>query len=165
MTINIKLRDATIDDLSLLRYWDTQAHVIAADPDDDWNWESELKRNPLWREQLIAELDGRPIGMVQIIDPKLEDSHYWGEIEDGFRAIDIWLGELSDLGKGYGSIIMQMVINRCFAENEVQAILVDPLASNKKAHRFYEKLGFTLLEKRRFGNEDCAVYKLDRADA
>ncbi len=160
----MKLRDATIDDLSLLRYWDEQPHVLAADPNDDWDWESELKRKPPWREQLVAEFEGRPIGFVQIIDPKTEDSHYWGKIEEGFRAIDIWLGESGDLGKGYGSTIMKIVIKRCFSKEGVKAILVDPLESNKKACRFYEKLGFKLVEKRRFGSDDCAVYKLDRTD-
>ncbi len=161
----MKFRDATIDDLPLLRYWDKQPHVIASDPNDDWEWESELKRKPFWREQLIAEFDGRPIGVVQIIDPKAEDSHYWGKIEEGFRAIDIWLGEASDLGKGYGSIIMEMAIQRCFSTKGVKSILVDPLEKNKKACKFYEKLGFKFVENRRFGIDDCVVYKLDRNDA
>ena len=41
--------------------------------------EEELKRNPAWREQLVAELDGKAIGFVQIIDPYLEDSHLVGK--------------------------------------------------------------------------------------
>ena len=160
----MKLRDATIDDLPLLRYWDEQPHVLAADPNDEWEWESELKRKPPWREQLIAEFNGRAIGFVQIIDPKAEDSHYWGEIEEGFRAIDIWLGESGDLGKGYGSTIMKIAIKRCFSRDSVNAILVDPLEENEKACRFYERLGFKLVEKRRFGADECVVYRLDRAD-
>src|SRR5918994_2752322 len=57
-----KLRPATPTDLELLQEWDEQAHVIASDPNSDWGWEVELGHNPDWREQLIAELDGRPIG-------------------------------------------------------------------------------------------------------
>ena len=55
----INLRPATPNDLTLLQYWDKQPHVIACDPDDDWNWELELDRDPEWREQLISEIDGR----------------------------------------------------------------------------------------------------------
>lgn len=55
----IRLRSATPADLELLQEWDEQAHVIASDPNSDWGWEVELGRNPDWREQLIAELDGR----------------------------------------------------------------------------------------------------------
>ena len=76
----INLRPATVNDLTLLRHWDEQPHIIASDPNDDWGWEIELKRTPDWREQLIAEIDGRPIGFIQIIDPALEDSYYWGDV-------------------------------------------------------------------------------------
>ncbi len=75
----MKLRPATPADLALLRHWDEQPHVRDAS-DDDWGWEVELQRSPAWREQLIAEVDGRPIGFVQIIDPRLEDGHYWASI-------------------------------------------------------------------------------------
>jgi aminoglycoside 6'-N-acetyltransferase len=160
----IDLRPVTTADLALLRYWDQQPHVIASDPNDDWDWEVELKRNPEWREQLIAEIEGRPIGFVQIIDPALEDSNYWGNITANLRAIDIWIGEATDLGKGYGTKMMQLALVRCFADPLVMAVLVDPLASNTRAHRFYERLGFQFIERRWFGKDDCYVYRLNRAD-
>ncbi|MBT9314575.1 GNAT family N-acetyltransferase [Leptothoe spongobia] len=160
----IVLRTATPDDLELLRYWDQQPHILASDPDSDWEWEIELLRTPDWREQLIAELDGRPIGFIQIIDPAREDSHYWGDISTNLRAIDIWIGEASDLGKGYGTQMMQLAFIRCFADLAVTAILIDPLASNIHAHRFYERLGFRFVERRAFGTDDCLVYRLSRDD-
>lgn len=70
----ITLRPATADDAPLLRHWDEQPHVLAADPNDDW------------------------------------------------------------------------------------------LESNTRAHRFYECLGFKFVERRRFGSEDCVVYRLERDD-
>lgn len=158
----ISLRKASIADLSLLQYWDKQEHVIAADPDDDWNWEQELMRDPEWREQLIAEYCGRPIGVLQIIDPQLEDSHYWGEIAAGKRAIDIWIGEAEDLGKGYGTQMMEQALKICFVPEEVEEVLIDPLKSNKRAIRFYQRLGFTLVEDRDFGLADCAVHTMRR---
>jgi aminoglycoside 6'-N-acetyltransferase len=159
----LNLRPATIDDLDLLRQWDEEPHVVEADPNDDWGWEVELARDPDWREQLIAEIAGRAIGFIQIIDPALEDSHYWGEIEPNLRAIDIWIGAEADLGKGYGTQMMKLAIDRCFADAAVTAILIDPLASNTRAHRFYERLGFQFVEPRRFGEDDCFVYRLNRS--
>lgn len=156
------LRPATPIDLDLLRRWDEAPHVIAADPHDDWNWEVELARNPEWREQLVAEVDDVPIGFVQIIDPAREDSHYWGDCPDSLRAIDIWIGEAGRLGRGFGTRMMTAAIERCFEHPSVQAILIDPLASNARARRFYERLGFRFVEVRRFGDDDCAVYGLDR---
>ena len=158
----IRLRPATINDLSIIQYWDTQPHVIESDPDDDWNWEMELQRDPPWRTQLIAELDGMPIGFVQIIDPFEEETHYWGPVEKNRRAIDIWIGEENNLGKGFGTKMMQLAINRCFNVSGVVSILIDPLKSNIRAHRFYERLGFRLLEERAFNGTACLVYELRR---
>lgn len=158
----LRLRPATPSDVALLRRWDEEPGVVESDPDSDWEWESELARTPAWREQLIAELDGRPIGFVQLIDPLLEDSHYWGEVPAGLRAIDIWIGEADCRGRGHGTAMMREAIARCFADPGVEAILIDPLASNTRAHRFYERLGFCFVERRSFGSDDCFVYRLDR---
>lgn len=160
----ITLRSVTINDLDLLRLWDEQPHVIAAAPNDEWDWKAELQQNPDWQDQLIAELDGRPIGFIQIINPAREETHYWGDIEEGYRAIDIWIGEVNDLNKGYGTKMMKLALNRCFTEPEVKAVWIDPLESNTKAHRFYERLGFKFVEKRRFGKDDCFVYLFKRED-
>ena len=160
----LTLRPATLADLDLLQRWSEQPHVVACDPNDDWQWSSELGRTPDWREQLIAEIGGRPVAFVQIIDPAREESHYWGDAPTDLRAIDIWIGEASDLGHGYGTRIMHRALARCFATPEVTAVWIDPLVSNVRARRFYERLGFRELERRRFGLDDCMVYQLTRAD-
>jgi aminoglycoside 6'-N-acetyltransferase len=158
------LRPARVTDAPLLRRWDEAPHVVASDPNDDWGWETELARSHDWREQLIAEVDGRPMGFVQIIDPAREDSRYWGKIDANLRAIDLWIGDAADLGQGYGTRIMQLALERCFTDPAVRAVLVDPLASNTAAHRFYERLGFRFVERRRFGADDCFLYRLDRPE-
>lgn len=102
--------------------------------------------------------------MVQIIDPALEETHYWGDVPNHLRAIDIWIGEADDLGKGYGTHMMHLAIERCFAPKEVTAILIDPLATNTRAIRFYERLGFRFVERRQFEGSDCMVYRLERSE-
>ena len=158
----ITLRHASIDDIELLKYWDANQHVIDCDPDDDWNWEVELSRDPEWREQLVAELDGEPIGFLQIIDPYTEESHYWGDVEQNKRAIDIWIGEERNLNKGYGTMMMNLAVQRCFSNPAVNGILIDPLKTNTDAHRFYERLGFEKIEEREFNGTACYVYELKR---
>src|SRR5690554_1863255 len=159
----MQLRPADLADLELLRRWDDQPHVIDADPNDDWEWEREFARTPPWREQLVAEVDGRPIGFLQIIDPAAEETHYWGDCPPNLRALDIWIGEASDLGKGFGTRMMELALERCFGVPEVDGVLVDPLFDNAGARRFYERCGFRFVERRQFGADDCAVYRLDRA--
>lgn len=158
----IKLRPATIQDLKLLKYWDTKQHVIDSDPDDEWNWEIELKKEHEWRGQLIAELNDVAIGFIQIIDPYKEETNYWKITEKNKRAIDIWIGEEKNLNKGYGTQMMLLAIKKCFNSLEVDGILIDPLKSNTKAHKFYEKLGFVFTEERKFDNSICYIYELKK---
>lgn len=161
----ITLRAATLDDVARLRTWDTEPHVIAATGDDDIiDWENELAcaidfEGPQWKWDFIAELDGRPIGVVQVIDPLLEESHYWGEVAANLRAIDIWIGPADALGRGYGTTMMELALDFCYADPSVTAVLIDPLASNTRARKFYERIGFEFVEYRTFGTDDCAVYQ------
>lgn len=160
----ITLRPAQPEDIELLRKWDEEPHNIAADPNDDWEWETELAETPPWREQLIAELDGRPIGFLQIIDPALEVTHYWGDCPPNLRALDIWLGDAQDLGYGYGTTMMQLALARIFADPNAQGVLIDPLEENVRARRFYERFGFQAVGPRTFGLDHCMVYELRRED-
>jgi len=95
-----------LSDVPHLDLWDRQPHVIAATSDDghqtkafgDLYWPDELSLVAPDNQYFIAELEGRPIGAMQIIDPYSEQTHYWGEIEPNLRAIDIWIGSVDDLG-------------------------------------------------------------------
>tara|TARA_R110002073_G_scaffold105839_7_gene239236 strand:- start:2433 stop:2942 length:510 start_codon:yes stop_codon:yes gene_type:complete len=163
---DVSLRPATLDDVALLTYWDSKPHVIACTgADDAANWAEEIAGQGSWYDALIAEAAGRPVGIVQIIDPDNEPSRYWGVTGPGYRAIDIWIGEESDLGRGLGTQMMQLALARCFSDPKVQAVLIDPLASNVDAIRFYERLGFTRVGPRRFGEDDCIVLRFDRRDS
>jgi aminoglycoside 6'-N-acetyltransferase len=159
----ITLRPATPADVALLEAWDDEPVVAASDPNDDWDWENDtLKAEGL--ENLIAELDGRAIGFVQITDLVRDASRYWGEPQPGLMAIDIWIGEPDARGQGNGRAMMTLAIERCFADPDIHTILIDPLASNTDAIGFYLWMGFQFLEHRRFGADDCAVHRLTRAE-
>jgi aminoglycoside 6'-N-acetyltransferase len=159
----MQLRHATPADQELLEHWDRQPHVIAnAGQDGGFDWAAELPRCPRWRELLIAEQGGRPIGFIQIIDPHHEETRYWGAIGEGYRAIDIWIGEADAIGQGHGTTMLRQALERCFADPTVTAVLVDPLLSNTRGHRFYQRLGFEPTERRRFGPDDCLVHLLTR---
>jgi aminoglycoside 6'-N-acetyltransferase len=161
---NLILRPATPADLNLLQRWDQEPDVGNALIDSDWHWKTELPRHPDWRAWLIAEVDGRPIGFMQIIDPEHEETQYWGCMDAGHRAIDIWIGEPDARNKGYGTQMMEQAIERIFADPTVHTILIDPLESNTRAHRFYESLGFQYVVRRCFGDDVCSVYKLTRPE-
>jgi len=169
---NIVLRLATKADVSLLERWDKQPHVISATTDDpaaekafeDANWSDELASQNEHSEFRIAELNGRPIGAMQLIDPHLEVTHYWGMIRPNLRALDIWIGEPDCLSRGYGETMMRLAFQLCFADLAVTAIVIDPLTSNTRAHKFYRRLGFKPIGRQRFGDDDCLVHELTRKD-
>jgi aminoglycoside 6'-N-acetyltransferase len=172
MNTSIVLRRAELSDVPLLDRWDRQPHVISATTDDpaaekafqDTYWPDELAAQDEHSRYLIAELDGRPIGAMQMIDPHQEGTHYWGAIQPNLRALDIWIGEPDCLGKGYGETMMRLAFQLCFADPAVTAIVIDPLASNARAHKFYRRLGFEPVGRQMFGDDDCLVHELMRVD-
>ena len=164
----LSIRAAEPRDATCLRRWDEKPHVRAATSNDgsvafDADWDEELAPRDDGTEFFVAEVDGTPIGALQIIDPATERSRYWGDVGSGLRAIDIWIGEETHLGRGHGTAMMRFAIERCFAVPEVGAILIDPLSNNVRAHRFYRRLGFEFVERRVFDEtSDCVVFRLDR---
>ncbi len=160
----LRLRPATAADAPLLRRWDQEPDIVRYVPHEGIDWERELVPTA-WHESLIAELDGRPIGFVDIQDPAADPDRYWGDVGPGVRALDIWIGEAELRGRGHGAEMMRQAITRCFAPPAVRAILIDPLAENVRAIRFYERLGFVAVGRRWFDEDDCLVMRLDRPAA
>ncbi len=158
----LTLRAAKPEDISLLKRWDTDPVVMTSVPLEWWDWDKELSTPGDWREMFIAEDDGHAIGFVQVMNPVTDPDQYWGPVTGHVRAIDIWIGEADARNRGYGTEMMKQAIEICFADPRVTHILIDPLASNTEAHRFYERLGFRFVERRRFGDDDCFVFTLQR---
>ena len=116
----MQLRRAIAADAPLLRRWDRKPHVMfatgadAADGDDGgWDWEHELPREVAWRELLMAEVDGRPVGVLQIIDPQAEETHYWGDVESGLRADRHLDRRGGGPGPGLRREMMRLALERC----------------------------------------------------
>jgi len=168
----VTLRRATAADAVWLDLWDRDADVITCSTDDpnasvafeDTEWAEELAAQDEHSYYFIAEIDGRPIGAMQICDPHLETSHYWGDIAPNLRAIDIWIGSPQDRGNGNGSEMMRLALEHCFSDARVTGIVIDPLASNARAHKFYRRMGFKPIGRRSFGRDDCLVHELTRRD-
>jgi aminoglycoside 6'-N-acetyltransferase len=162
--MSVILRAATIDDSYLLKNWDLDEAVEYSGGDDDsYDWDYELPRNVDWREFLIAEVDAVPIGMIVLIDALREESHYWGQdVPADSWAIDIWIGDQEHRSKGYGALMMQQALQRCFVNHGASLVLIDPLQSNHRAIKFYRRIGFTDVGPRRFENDDCLVMSMTR---
>ncbi|MBY0423134.1 MAG: acetyltransferase [Parvularculaceae bacterium] len=169
----IALRPAVPDDAPWFELWDKDPDVVAATTDADdaeaafggLDWRAELADQSDVSRYWIALESGRPVGAMQIIDPHREPTQYWGASAPNLRAIDIWIGAPADRGRGLGAAMMRRAQALCFADPAVTAIVIDPLASSRRAHVFYQRLGFAPVERRLFndGEDDCLVHRLDRA--
>jgi len=160
----IRLRRAEAADIPTLQAWDRMPHVIAATGShaESSDWAQEITLDASSWEVLIAEHAGRPIGVLRVIDPEQDETHYWGDCGPNLRAVDIWIGRTSDHGHGYGAEMMRLALARCFANPAVTAVLIDPLTRNVRARKFYERLGFVEVGRRYFDDDDCVVYRFDR---
>jgi aminoglycoside 6'-N-acetyltransferase len=166
-------------DKPILDLWDQDEAVrFATNADhasDDWlngedYWTHELGMQSDVYEYFMGELrEGagwRSIAAMQSIDPHLEPTRYWGDIEPNLRALDIWIGSEADRGRGHGEGLMRLAIERSFASPEVTAIIIDPINANTRAHAFYQRTGFVPTHRQIFNNgeDDCLIHRLTRSD-
>jgi len=161
----IELRPMRVDDVESIARWDEDPDVVAAlgERAADWyDWPAELARDVPWRELLIAQEDGRPIGFVQLIDAAEEESHYWGAVEPGTWALDIWIGAPGDRGRGLGTRTLRAALRRVFDRHGATALVIDPRVTNRRAIAFYERLGFEPVGERDFDGDRCLVMRLRR---
>lgn len=157
----LRLRTATLADVPTLERWDEDPAV--RDPalvGGWWDWSVELTGPASWVERLVAEDDGRPLGFVQLLDTAADPSGYWGDDAAlGVWAVDIWVGDAADRGRGYGSRMMRLALDRCVTVHGATTVLVDPLASNVDAHRFYRACGFEPMGERILDGDRCLVHQ------
>lgn len=166
----LTVRPARLEDAAHLERWDRDEAVIAshgveAQADEIWrdeDWREEIAADYPWQRILIGEEDGRPFGAVVDIDPAAEPTHYWGDCGPGLRAFDTWVGEAKDRSRGLGSFLMREALALAFSDPAVTAVIIDPLASNRRAIQFYERCGFRAVEARDFGTERCLVMRCAR---
>ena len=156
----------TIHDVALLVRWDDDPDVAAAigGRGAEWyDWRAEFARDIPWRELLIAEEDGRPIGFLQLIDASKDESHYWGDVEPGTWAVDIWIGSPDDRGRGLGAVAMKLALDHVFNQHGAETVVIDPAVDNRRAIAFYERLGFESVGVREFGDDECLVMRILRS--
>lgn len=77
MTARVTLRPACEDDAPFLERWDSDqdvisSHGVEAQADEIWRdegWREEIAAAHSWQRILVAEEDGRPVGVIVCIDP------------------------------------------------------------------------------------------------
>lgn len=96
----------------------------------------------------IVEIDHKPVAYTQLYDIR----NYPGadnipevKILASCTGLDIFIGDEADVGKGFGTAILQEVLAQHVAPFH-EACFVDPDKNNLQAIRAYEKAGFVILQ-------------------
>lgn len=91
-----------------------------------------------------------PIGHIQFWDIHARDlieknikDYFTGSLEGTF-GIDLFIGQLDYLNKGYGTKILSQFAKLLFDEYHAKKLVMDPKSENLQAIKCYSKAGFTL---------------------
>ncbi len=141
-------RDVSVKDLKLIGTWLSLPHVsqwrgnaVAELASIKTNLDSDSV------EQLIVELDSKPIGFLQSYDPHMEDGHPCQDQPMGTLGLDMFIGDAGLLGQGHGAGILSAFVELLFEEG-VPRVIVNPDPKNSAAIRAYEKAGFAAFDDR-----------------
>lgn len=140
---NLTIRNATVEDAELLSSWWNDGKIMAHAGFPNGTGETareiaeKLKKDTDEDRRLMIELDNRPIG----------EMGYSREREDT-AEIGIKICDFAEQDKGYGKILLSMLIFSLFNDMGYKRIILDTNVNNKRAQHVYEELGFTKLRVR-----------------
>ncbi len=140
---NLTIRNATVEDAELLSSWWNDGKIMAHAGFPNGTGETareiaeKLGKDTDEDRRLIIELDNRPIG----------EMGYGREREDT-AEIGIKICDFAEQDKGYGKILLSMLIFSLFNDMGYKRIILDTNVNNKRAQHVYEELGFTKLRVR-----------------
>lgn len=135
-------RRATLDDLALLKAWQSNQHVRewweAAEPYDA----SDLGDPRVAR--CIVSTQGRPFAFMQDYTVHGWPDHHFADLPEGSRGIDQYIGEPEMIGRGHGKAFIRQRMQDLFQDG-TPVIATDPHPKNGRAIAVYKKLGFIAL--------------------
>ena len=86
---------------------------------------------------------GSPIGYIQYV-PLTEEEGTINGLDDseGAYGIDVFIGEVSLWSQGIGTTALSTLVNYLFEVLGALRLTIDPMVTNHRAIRCYEKCGF-----------------------
>lgn len=179
--MDVTFRPVTADDFPLIGRWLAEPHVArwwAHDPSPE---AVEAHFGPTLRgeepaEDLIAELDGRPLGLCQrsfwhAYPEEVEEFADQVEVPRDAMTIDYLIGDPTDVGHGLGTAFIRALAAHTFvAHPDCGVLLVPVVTGNPASWRALEKAGFRFVGAAQAAPDnpidppDHRVYRLDRRD-
>ncbi len=140
---NLTIRNATVEDADLLSSWWNDGKIMAHAGFPNGTGETvdeiaeRIKEGTDEDRRLIIELDKRPIGEMS-----------YGRVDEDTVGIGIKICDFTEHDKGYGKILLSMLIFSLFEDMGYKKVILDTNANNKRAQHVYEELGFRKLQVR-----------------
>lgn len=137
---NLTIRNATVADAGLLSSWWNDGKIMAHAGFPNGTGETpdeiaqKIQKDTDENRRLMIELDRKPVGEMS----------YYKRGEDT-AEIGIKICDFSEQEKGYGKILLSMLIGSLFQDLGYKKIILDTNLKNKRAQHVYEELGFTRL--------------------
>ena len=135
---NLTVRNATVEDADLLSAWWNDGKIMAhagfpngTGETSQYIAEKISKDKDNICRRLIVEYDKIPFG---------EMSYY--NVGNNTAEIGIKICDFSKQNKGYGKILLSMLIHSLFSNYGYKKIILDTNLNNSRAQYVYEKLGF-----------------------
>lgn len=141
---NIVIRNAAVEDACLLEKWWNDGNIMAhaGFPNGTGQTVESIVKNiekdaDKVHRRMMIELDGVPIGETN-----------YSNVGEGIAEIGIKICDFTKHDKGYGKIILSMLISYLFDELGYSKIILDTNVNNRRAQHVYERLGFSKIRVR-----------------
>jgi len=145
---NLRIRNATVDDAELLCHWWNDGKVMA-----HAGFPLGLGTDPeTVRQQMQSYSDDAGRCLIIEIAGKTRDAPIgemnYRNVGSGVAEIGIKICEPGQQGKGYGPVLLRMLITNLFHDFGYEKIMLDTNLNNTRAQHVYEELGFCKLRVR-----------------
>lgn len=125
---------------------DVQSHYGGADRDVD---------------AFLILLEDLPIGYIQAY-PVDDTSPFADDRQGNTWGMDLFIGEVHQLGKGLGFQAVQRFADFLQTEYGADRVLIDPSIHNQRAIHIYQKAGFEFVAELEYAGERLLLLKRDR---
>ncbi len=95
-----------------------------------------------WQQAFIVYQADIPFGYVQSYRASRAGPGWWPDVDEQTVGIDQFIGELSFLGCGMGTLMVREFSSWLLAQPTVSRVIADPDLNNEGAIRCYRKAGF-----------------------
>ncbi len=160
----ISFKSLSTSDIKQIYDWTQQPHVKKwwQDPED---WE-EFKNK--FEDKLISPdracfviyIENKSVGYIQTYQANKFPE--WTDQPDGTYGMDLFIGNPNFIGKGFGTEIVKLFVEKIFENSKATRIIINPDVNNIAAIRAYEKAGFKKLHEIKRENDTEILMEINK---